>query len=55
MDLQDHLIDRAAVCHVVPFRLWASGGEPSGSEGLWGFCGARRGTDGLGDCAGRGI
>jgi hypothetical protein len=38
--------DRAAVCRVVPFRLWASGGEPSGSKDLWGFCGARQVTDG---------
>jgi hypothetical protein len=45
----------AAVCRVVPFRLWASRGEPSESKGLWGFCGARRGADGLGDCIGRGI
>jgi hypothetical protein len=44
MDLQGHLSDRAAVCHVVPFRLWASGGEPSGSKDLWGSCGAWRGT-----------
>jgi hypothetical protein len=36
-------------------RLWASRGEPSESKGLWGFCGARRGADGLGDCVGRGI
>jgi hypothetical protein len=44
MDLQGHLSDRAAVCHVVPFRLWASSGEPSGSKDLWASCGARRGT-----------
>ena len=30
------LSDRAAVCRVVPFRLWGSGGEPSGSKA----CGA---------------
>ena len=42
------------MCRVVPFRLWASGGEPSGSKDLWGFCGARQGTDGHGACAGCG-
>ena len=36
MGLQGHHGDRAAVCHVVPFRLWACGGEPSGSR----TCGA---------------
>ena len=47
MDLHRHHNNRAAVCHVVPFRLWASRGEPSGSKDLWGFCGpgeARLGT-----------
>ena len=46
MDLRGHLSDRAAVCHIVPFRLWASRGEHSGSKDLWGFCGAREGTAG---------
>jgi predicted RNase H-like HicB family nuclease len=54
MGLHRHHSDRAAVCRVVPFRLWASGGEPSGSKDLWGFCGARQGTDGHGACAGCG-
>ena len=54
MGLHRHHSDRAAVCRVVPVRLWASGGEPSGSKDLWGFCGARQGTDGHGACAGCG-
>ena len=54
MGLHRHHSDGAAVCRVVPFRLWASRGEPSGSKGLWGFCGARQGTDGHGACAGCG-
>jgi hypothetical protein len=29
MGLHRHHNNRAAVCHVVPFRLWASGGKPS--------------------------
>ena len=32
MGLHRHHNDRAAVCHVVPFRLWASGGEPPGAR-----------------------
>jgi hypothetical protein len=51
MGLHRHHSDRAALCHVVPFRLWASGGEPPGSKHLWDFCGARQGTDGHGACA----
>ena len=53
MGLYRHHSDCAAVYHVVPFRLWASGGEPPGSKDLWGFCGARQGEDGHGACAGR--
>jgi hypothetical protein len=42
MGLQRHHSHCAAVCRVVPFRLWASRGEPSGSKDLWGFCGVPR-------------
>ena len=35
MGLHDHHSDRAAVCRVVPFRLWASRGDPP-KQGLVG-------------------
>jgi hypothetical protein len=54
MGAHRHRSDCAAVCRVIPFCLWASSGEPSGSKDLWGFCGARHGTDGHGACAGCG-
>ena len=37
-----------------PSAFQASRGEPSRSKDLWGFCGARHGTDGHGACAGCG-
>ena len=39
-----HHSDRAAKYRIVPFRLWASCGEPRPAADLWGNCGPRGST-----------